>query len=115
MYDYDDRRFSPVSDRPGPRPVAHYHQDGDLVWGEFSGGDVRRGTLAGTSDPGGEVRFAYCMVLGDGAIVTGLCRSVPQVLADGRIRFTEHWERFTPEASSGVSWLEELPHPVTVH
>jgi hypothetical protein len=115
MIDYDGRQFSPATDTPGPRPVAHYHQAGDLVWGEFSGGHVRRGTLAGTSDPEGEVRFAYCMVLGDGTIVTGICHSVPQVLADGRVRFTEHWQRFTPEASSGTSFLEELPHAASVH
>jgi hypothetical protein len=109
MIDYDGRRFSPVTDTPGHNPVAHYHQSGDLVWGEFSGADVRRGTLVGTSDPQGVVTFAYCMVPVGGEVVTGLCRSVPEVLADGRIRFTEHWERFGPGASAGVSILEELP------
>ena len=109
MINYNGRRFSPVTDRPGPLPVAHYHQAGDLIWGEFAGGEVRRGTLAGSSAPDGEIRFGYCMVLGGGTIVTGFCRSVPEVLDDGRIRLTEYWQRFTPEGSSGISVLEELP------
>jgi hypothetical protein len=115
MIDYDGRRFSPVTDKPGPTPVAHYHQTGDLVWGEFAGGDVRRGSLTGISDQHGELRFAYCMVQVSGKVVLGLCRSVPEVLDDGRIRFTEYWERFGPEASSGISILEELPATATGH
>ncbi|HEX8081937.1 MAG TPA: hypothetical protein VF557_17125 [Jatrophihabitans sp.] len=110
MIDYDGRRFSPVTESSGPAPVAQYHQQQDLIWGEFSGGEVRRGSLAGTCDAEGVVQFAYCMVLTSGEAVTGLCRSIPQVLADGRIRLTEYWERFGSGASNGVSTLEELPH-----
>jgi hypothetical protein len=100
--------FRPVTDSALPTPVAHYHQAGDLLWGEFSGGDVRRGSLAGTCDVDGVLRFAYCMVQADGEYVTGYCRSVPELLADGRIRLTEYWERFGAGASTGVSALEEL-------
>ena len=115
MIDYDGRRFSPVTGKPGPTTVAHYHQTEDLVWGEFAGGDVRRGSIAGTSAPDGVLRFAYCMVLDNGTVVTGLCRSVPEVLDDGRVRLTEYWERFGSEASSGISTLEELPDIATGH
>jgi hypothetical protein len=106
---YDGRRFSPVTTRPGSVPVAHYHQRQDLIWAEFCGGEVRRGSIAGTAAADGVLHFAYCMALASGEAVTGLCRSVPEVLADGRIRLTEHWQRFGPGASSGVSALEELP------
>ncbi|MEO6504365.1 MAG: hypothetical protein ABIQ09_20955 [Jatrophihabitantaceae bacterium] len=113
MIDYDGRLFSPVTDQPGPAPVARYHQEHDLIWGEFSGGEVRRGSIAGTSTADGELRFAYCMVTNSGEAVTGLCRSTPEVLADGRIRLTEYWERFGSGASNGISTLEELPHNAT--
>ncbi len=108
MINYDGRLFRPVTESAAPTPVARYHQEQDLLWGEFSGGEVRRGTLTGTCDADGVLRFAYCMVADDGEVVTGLCRSVPEVLPDGRIRLTEYWERFGPGASSGVSALEEL-------
>ena len=106
--DYDGRRFSPVAETAQGVPVAHYHQTGDLVWGEFVGGDVRRGSIVGTADDDGEISFAYCMLLDSGETVTGQCRSVPEILDDGRIRLAETWERQGPETSRGVSVLEEL-------
>lgn len=115
MIDYDGRMFSPVTDRPGHNPVASYHQSRDLVWGEFAGADVRRGSLAGTSDPAGVLHFGYCMILESGEVVAGRCRSVPEVLADGRVRLTEYWERYGPETSSGISTLEELPVTASAH
>ena len=109
MIDYDGRRFSPVTDPPEAAPTtAHYHQTGGLVWGEFSGGHVQRGSLAGTAEPDGELVFGYCMVLDSGLVVTGRCRSVPEILGDGRIRLIEEWERYGPDAASGVSALEEV-------
>ncbi len=108
MINYDGRLFRPVTDQPGETPVARYHQSGDLLWGEFSGGEVRRGSLSGVSDAAGVLLFGYCMVLDGGEVITGRCRSVPEVLADGRVRLTEYWERYGPGASSGISALEEL-------
>jgi hypothetical protein len=108
MIDYDGRRFGPAGGTPGASPVAHYHQRGDLLWGEFSGGEVRRGSLAGTSTPQGALDFAYCMVLDSGEVVSGRCHSVPELLDDGRIRLLERWERYGPGGSRGLSALEEL-------
>jgi len=109
LIDYDGRRFSPSPAAPGTPTIAHYHQDQELVWAEFSGGEVLLGALTGTSAPDGELRFAYCMVRTGGEVVTGICRSVPEVLPDGRIRLTEYWRRFGAAAASGLSFLEELP------
>jgi hypothetical protein len=105
-FDYDGRTFRPDGDTG---TQATYHQDADLVWGEFAGGHVRRGSLTGTCDQDGVVTFAYTMVLDSGALITGRCRSTPQVLGDGRIRFTEDWERYLPTHETGVSYLEEVP------
>ncbi|HEX8096116.1 hypothetical protein [Jatrophihabitans sp.] len=113
--DYDGRRFSPVPATSAHATIAHYHQQQDLLWAEFAGGEVRRGSIAGTSAPDGVLRFAYCMVLAGGELITGVCRSIPEVLADGRIRLTEHWERFGAGAASGISTLEELPPGANGH
>ena len=115
MINYDARRFSPVPAAPGRTVVADYHQRQDLIWAEFSGGEVRRGSLAGTSAADGVLQFAYCMVLTSGESITGICRSIPQVLTDGRIRLIEHWERFGDGADSGTSILEELPPGIRGH
>lgn len=124
VVDYDGRRFTPAAGvgvgggadlegggagrEAGPAvPVGVYHQRGDLVWAEFSGPAVLAGRLVGTCRADGTIDAAYCYVKADGDTVAGTCVSVPDLLADGRIRLTEHWRRF--DGAAGVSHIEELP------
>jgi hypothetical protein len=107
---YDGKRFRPVGGVSGEESrVAVYRQHGDLLWGEFAGGHARRGALTGTATPDGRLEFGYCMVLETGEVLSGLCRSTPEILPDGRIRLHETWERFGPLAGTGVSCIEEIP------
>jgi hypothetical protein len=113
MIDYEGRTFRSAApetaDTAGQGPVGHYHQNGDVVWAEFAGGKVVRGTLVGRSDPDGVLRLAYCQLLDNGEAVAGQCTSVPTVLDGGRIRLEEHWQRYGPAASEGISVIEEPP------
>lgn len=106
MIDYDGRRFrvAGVADAP----LAYYHQRDGVLWGEFAGGKVLRGALAGSAAQDGVVDFGYSMLLAGGDLVIGRCHSEPEVLADGRIRLVEYWERFAPHTSSGISYLDEV-------
>jgi hypothetical protein len=108
--DYGGRHFRPVGGGPSragtETPVGHYHQDGDLVWAEFSGAAVRVGRLVGTRRTDGVIDAAYCLVTADGEAVAGSCLSTPTVQADGRVQLTEHWRRL--DGSTGVSHLEEV-------
>ena len=108
-FDYDGRAFRPGDEDPAYSPVARYHQNGDLVWGEFAGGHVRHGALVGTCAPDGTLEFSYCMVRDSGEVISGHCRSTPRLLDNGRIRLDEQWERFTPHPANGLSYLEEIP------
>jgi hypothetical protein len=104
MIDYDGRRFR--ASRHGP--VARYRQSGDLLWAEFDGGEVRRGSLTGLRHPDDSIEFTYTMVLTDGAVLAGHCHSTPEVLPDGRIRLHERWERYGRHSATGTSQLEEI-------
>jgi hypothetical protein len=108
--DYTGRRFQPIGAEHGPAAeqstVGLYHQDGDLVWAEFSGSSVRAGRLVGTCRPDGVVDAAYCMVTAAGETIAGACVSTPTLLPDGRVRLTEQWRRL--DGSSGVSHIEEV-------
>jgi hypothetical protein len=118
MLNYNDRMFhstaAETTAADGTGVVGHYRQDGDVIWGEFTGGRVARGSLAGTCGADGVIHFAYCQVLTDSSVMAGLCTSIPTVLTDGRIRLEEHWERFAPHAGSGISILEEALPPAPV-
>jgi hypothetical protein len=107
MISYEGRRFRAVTGAEDA-PIARYRQQGDLVWAEFAGHDARRGSLAGVCAPDGTLDFAYCMVLDSGAVISGHCTSTPEMLAGGRIRLHEKWERFGRHAAVGESTLEEV-------
>ena len=108
MIDYDGRRFRPAGDGADGGRVAVYRQDGDLLWGEFAGGNARRGALAGTCRQDGTLEFAYCVVLTTGEVISGRCSSTPRILDDGRIQLDELWERYGEHASAGTSRLLEI-------
>lgn len=107
MINYDGRKFRVVSDAIDAASVV-YHQDGDLLFAEFGGGEVRHGSLAGLCATDGTLDFGYTMVMLSGEVVSGHCVSTPTVLDDGRIRLREVWERYGANADSGVSELEEV-------
>jgi hypothetical protein len=105
--DYGGRRFRPMHREPGAdASVGLYHQDGDLVWAEFSGAAVGVGRLVGTCRPDGTIDAAYCLVTAEGDTIAGACVSTPTMLDDGRVQLTEHWRRL--DGSSGVSYIEEI-------
>lgn len=102
--DYSDRVFRSVEH---PDITGHYHGDGDLVWAEFSGASVSLGRLVGHRAADGNLELAYSYRLTTGDLVAGRCTSRPEVLPDGRIRLTEHFQRL--DGTVGISVIEEPP------
>lgn len=106
MINYDGMRFRKAGGGDGTE--ASYRQDGDLVWADFTGGRVRRGTVTGRCAPDGTLRLAYTMVLATGEVIAGHTVNTPTRDADGRIVLREEWQRFGEHAATGVSYLEEV-------
>jgi hypothetical protein len=103
---YHGRQFRRMGASDGV--VASYRQDGDLVWADFSGGRVLRGTLCGLRDAHDVLDFAYTMVLASGEIISGHCVNTPQLRRDGLLVLREQWERYGTHAANGVDYLEEV-------
>jgi hypothetical protein len=106
---YDGRSFSSSAAETaagGATPVGHYHQAGDVLWAEFSGGAVRAGRLVGSVGPDGVIEAAYVQLLASGELAAGRMTSRPHPLPDGRVRLEERWRR--DDGSSGTSWIEEV-------
>ena len=110
--DYDGRRFRSVENwdtgEVGPETVFGYRQDGDVVSATYEGGDVRFGTLIATADGEGNLDARYGHVNASGELMTGECRSTPEVLPDGRLRLHEEWRWTSGDGSSGRSVVEEI-------
>lgn len=109
---YDGKVFRSVKNSDGgnvdAETVFRYHQAGDIVWAEYSGGSIVRGQLFAICDEDGKLDMRYQHVNSAGKIMTGECFSTPEILTDGSIRLHEKWRWTCGERSSGESIIEEI-------
>ncbi|GAB3574099.1 hypothetical protein GCM10027578_36150 [Spirosoma luteolum] len=89
----------------------YYHQEGRLVWAEYSGGAIVRGTLLATVGPDNTLDMRYQHVNLAGDLMTGRCHTTPERLPDGRLRLHERWQWTSGDGSAGESIVEEVPNP----
>ena len=110
---YDSRKFRSIANSEtgevGNETVFFYHQDGDVVWAEYTGGDIDRGTLIAKVQADDSLDMRYQHVNRRGELMTGVCTSIPELLPDGRIRLHEKWLWTCGDRSSGESMIEEIP------
>lgn len=109
---YDGRKFIPKMNSEngevGEQTNFTYHQNGNLLWAEYSGGDILKGSLIGTVLCNGELDFVYHHMNQNMQIKTGKCHSVPTVLENGKIELSEQWQWTSGDYSKGESLLVEV-------
>ena len=86
----------------------HYFQEGDRLWGTYSGGSIVDGHLLGTVFPDDHLEFCYHHLNEDGELMAGKCHSVPSYDANGTLVMKENWQWFSGDQSSGESEVEEV-------
>lgn len=108
MGSVDGRRFAAERNSDGGQvgegTVFVYHQDGDVIWAEYSGGAVRHGHLVGTRE-GDRLDFRYVHLDHAGVTSSGHCTSVVEAGPPMRLHETWWWESRRGE---GTSVLLEL-------
>jgi hypothetical protein len=85
-----------------------YRQEGNILTSLYSGGSIVSGHLLGLVDENGNIDMRYHHINNAGEIMTGLCKSTPEILKDGRIRLHEEWKWTSGDQSSGKSIIEEI-------
>ncbi|TVQ21594.1 MAG: n-acetylglutamate synthase [Spirochaetaceae bacterium] len=107
----DGRVFRSVSNTDngevGAQTEFQYRQSGDLVTADYSGGSIVEGHLIATMDADGNLDMRYHHLNASGALMVGTCRSRPETLADGRLRYHESWRWLSGDGSEGESVIEE--------
>lgn len=88
--------------------IFQYRQKGDIVWGTYQGGGVKFGMLIATVADDSSLDMRWQHVNTNNQLRTGICKSVPEVLSDGRIRLYESWQTTDDTERSGTSIAEEL-------
>ena len=87
--------------------VFSYYQNDNIVWADYSGGEVVKGTLIGTVLEGGELDFYYQHINNKHQVRVGKCHSIPIILANGKIELHEEWQWLNGDQSKGTSLLIE--------
>jgi hypothetical protein len=109
---YDGKTFRSVSNSAsgevGSETLFQYHQKGDAVWAEYSGGSILIGNLVARCGESGDLDMRYQHLNRNGELMTGECRSRPELLPDGRIRLHEKWRWTSGARSEGESVIEEV-------
>ena len=105
----DDKFFTAVknseSGEVSDKTVFCYHQKGNVIWAEYSGGSIVKGFLIGTMDEDHNMHFNYQHMNADGELRTGSCDSEPS-FENGKLRFNEKWKWTMGE--EGTSVIEEI-------
>lgn len=109
---YNDKVFRPTSNtknrETSSETIFHYKQVDNVLTSEYSGGKIRKGHLIGLVDKNGNIEMRYHQVNDKGELMTGICKSKPEILENGKIRLHESWEWTSGDKSKGQSIIEEI-------
>ncbi|BDC49348.1 hypothetical protein F183_A16640 [Bryobacterales bacterium F-183] len=111
-WNFEGRQFLPLRNSEGGQVNGDtrflYHQSGDLLTATYSGGGIRAGSMLGTVAADGQLHFCYHHLTDGGELRSGVCRSRPELLPDGRIRLYESWQwTLGGDLATGESIVEE--------
>jgi len=112
MINYNARTFRPVfnsaNGETSDETVFYYKQKGGILTSEYAGGKIVSGHLIGLVDTNGNIDMRYHQINILGEITTGICKSKPEILDNGKIRLHESWEWTSGDQSKGQSIVEEI-------
>ena len=109
---YDGKHFVPVTNTENGEvdedTLFVYHQDGSVLWAEYSGGEIIRGQIIGTVTECGELDFFYQHINNQNQVRVGVCHSTPEIMENGKIRLSEKWQWLNGDKSEGESVVAEI-------
>lgn len=109
---YHNKKFKVVSNVKNGETNAMtlflYQQTDNILTCEYSGGNIVLGQLIGLVDEAGNIDMRYQQINTSGEIRTGICKSKPEILENGKICLHEKWQWTSGDLSSGESVIEEL-------
>ena len=108
-FSLEDRFFTVVDNSAtgevSDKTIFSYHQKGNVIWAEYSGGSIVKGFLLGTMDDNHTLHFDYRHINKSGDSKSGSCVSCPK-MENGKLRFYEKWKWDGGE--EGTSVIEEV-------
>lgn len=88
--------------------IFRYKQKDWLITADYSGGNIDYGQIIGLVDEQGRMNLRYHHVNLDGVIMTGRCKTRPEILPGGKVRLHERWQWTCGNNQKGTSILDEI-------
>ena len=108
---YNNKVFNPISNSENGEVDLTmqfvYKQTGNIVTSSYAGGRIVSGHLIALVDENGGLDMRYHQINSNGEMMTGICKSIPEILPNGKIRLYEKWKWTSGDLSEGESVLEE--------
>jgi hypothetical protein len=109
---YNNKKFKAINNsengETSDETLFFYKQSGQILSAEYSGGDIVMGHLIGLVDPEGNIDMRYHHLNKMEKLMTGTCKSKPEILKNGKIRLHEEWQWTSGDLSTGKSIVEEI-------
>ena len=109
---YDGKKFiskkNTENGEVSEETIFCYHQKEDIIWAEYSGGEIVQGFLVGTVDSNGNLEFVYQHINELHQLRLGRCNSCPQFMEDGKLEIHEEWQWLSGDQSKGTSIIVEI-------
>ena len=87
--------------------VFHYHQEKEVIWAKYGGGNILKGFLIGKRI-NDTLTFSYQHVNVDMEILTGNCNTRMELNEEDRVVLYETWQWTCKDCSKGESVLIEV-------
>jgi hypothetical protein len=112
MIHYNNKSFRPISNtengETSHETIFEYKQVENIVTSVYSGGKIKSGHLIGLVDEKGNIEMHYHQINENGELMTGTCKSVPEIMPNQKIRLHESWQWTSGDQSKGNSIIEEF-------
>lgn len=109
---YDKKTFRPCTNsengETSDATTFYYRQVGNILTATYSGGKIKFGHLIGLVDEFGNIDMRYHQININNELMTGICKSKPEVLPNGKLRLHEIWQWTSGDNSKGTSIIEEI-------
>jgi len=87
--------------------IFHYKQSENIIWADYSGGEIVKGNLTGKYIEENKIQFVYQHINKNEEIMTGKCTSKIEIDKNNKINLTENWQWTCKDFSKGKSKLIE--------
>ena len=106
---YHNKKFKILGEEEKEGTTFQYFQEGNILWGEYKGGSVLKGSLIAKIDDNNVLQMHYQHLTTKEEFKLGKCISTPTLLEDGRIQIHEIYESVgTETVNKGEITLIEI-------